>query len=344
MMQWLRRLASTRLTLLGMVLLAIGAGLSYGNPADVSAWVLIVPLLFLALNLLSAIITQPGINRRPGLLLFHLGLLSICILVAVGRLTYFEARVEVNQNSAFDLRAMQDVRQGPWHSGELDKVQFVQRGYTVEYRAGLVRGATRSHLLIPDGRGGWSPEVVGDDTPLIMEGYRIYTTFNKGFAAVLTWISEQGEAMTGTINMPSYPLFEYKQANSWVPPGSKDEIKFWLRLDTGYDLKADWMLDVAKTHGVLVVNNGEERVELQPGQGIDLPGGYLRYEALSTWMGYKIFYDPTLRWLFIAAMMTVFGLCLHYWNKFKHQPLTQTGKQSVEKAQDRKMNREVACR
>ncbi len=340
MMRWLRRLASTRLTLLGMALLAVGASLSYGNPAEVSAWVLIAPLLFLALNLLAAIITQPGINRRPGLLLFHLGLLSICVLTAIGQLTYFESRVEVTQDSVFELSAMQEVQQGPWHLGELGKVQFVQQGYTVEYRPGLVRGATRSHILLPDGKGGWKAEVVGDDTPLIIDGYRFYTTFNKGFAAVLTWITEQGEAMTGTIHMPSYPLFDYKQANSWLPPGSEEEIKFWLRLETDFDREADWLLDGAKTHAVLVVNDGDQRVELQPGQGIDLPGGHLRYEALSTWMGYKIFYDPTLKWLFIAAMITVFGLCLHYWSKFQDQPMDQPEDQSPEqlagKAQDRK--------
>ena len=335
MMKWLRRLASTRLTLLGMILLALGAGLSYDNPADVSAWILIGPLLFLALNLLAAIITQPGINRRPGLLIFHLGLLSICILAAIGRLTHFEARVEVSQDSAFDMATMEEVRYGPWHLGELDKVQFVQQAYTVEYRAGLTRGPTRSHLLIPDGQGGWQSEVVGDDTPLIIDGYRFYTTFNKGFAAVLTWIADQGDALTGTLHMPSYPLFDYKQANSWTPPGSQDEIKFWLRLETGIDKEADWLLDATKTTSVLVVNDGDKRVELQPGQGIDLPGGYLRYEALSTWMGYKIFYDPTLKWLFIAAVLAVFGLCMHYWSKFQHQPM-------AERERDAKMNNKVA--
>ncbi len=322
MMVWLRRLASTRLTLLGMALLAIGAGLSYGNPVEISAWVLTAPLLFLALNLFAAILTQPGINRRPGLLMFHIGLLSICILAAIGRLTHFEARVEVSQDSAFDMAAMEDVQIGPLHQGELDKIQFVQQAYTVEYRAGLVRGITRSHVLIPDKQGAWQPKVVGDDTPLIIDGYRFYTTFNKGFAAVLTWVTEQGDAMTGTLHMPSYPLFDYKQANSWTPPGSQDEIKFWLRLETGYDKEADWLLDGSKSDGVLVVNDGDQRIELQPGQGIELPGGYLRYEALSTWMGYKIFYDPTLTWLFIAAMLTVFGLCLHYWSKFQNQPMT----------------------
>ncbi|HHJ80821.1 MAG TPA: hypothetical protein ENJ65_04225, partial [Candidatus Tenderia electrophaga] len=265
MMRWLCRLASTRLTLFGMVLLAIGAGLSYDNPDHVSVWVLAGPLLLLALNLFAAILTQPGINRRPGLLMFHIGLLSICALAAIGRLTFYEARVEVSQNSAFDVTAVDEISQGLFHQGELSQVQFVQQGYTVEYRPGLVRGITRSYLQVSDGRGGWQPQVVGDDTPLIIDGYRFYTTFNKGFAAILTWTPDQGEAITGTLHMPSYPLFDYKQANSWTPPGSRDEIKFWLRLDTGMDRQADWLLDVRNTEAMLVVNNGEQRLELQPG-------------------------------------------------------------------------------
>ena len=324
MMGWICRLASTRLTLLGMVMLAIGAGLSYDNPADVSVWVLTGPLLLLALNLLAAILTQPGINRRPGLLMFHIGLLSICVLAAIGRLTFFEAHVEISQNSGFDVSAIDEVTHGIWHQGELDKLEFVQQGYTVEYRPGLVRGITRSHLQVSDGRGGWQSKVVGDDTPLIIDGYRFYTTFNKGFAAILTWIPDQGEAITGTLHMPSYPLFDYKQANSWAAPGSDEEIKFWLRLDTDLDRDADWLLDVRNTEAVLVVNNAGQRVELQAGQEIKLPGGKLRYEALSSWMGYKIFYDPTLMWLFIASMLTVLGLCLHYWDKFKHQSMATT--------------------
>lgn len=319
----LGRFASTRLTLVGMVLLAIGAGLSYDNPADVSVWVLNGPLAFLALNLFAAIMTQPGINRRPGLLMFHIGLLSICLLAGLGRLTFFEARIEIGEDSPFDPSAMREVSQGPWHMGDLDQVSFIQQNFSVEYRSGLVRGKTRSHVLVPDGRGGWQPQVVGDDTPLILEGYRFYSTFNKGFSAVLTWVADQGQPLTGSIHMPSYPLFEYRQDNRWTPPGAEQEIKFWLRLDTGYTLEEDWLLDGASASGILVVNDGEQRVELQPGEGIQLPGGYLRYEGLSTWMGYKIYYDPTLRWLFFAAMMTVFGLALHYWQKFSDQPLSR---------------------
>lgn len=319
----LRRLASTRLTLVGMAWLAIGAGVNYDNPMAASAasvWTLAAPLLFLALNLLAAIITQPGINRRPGLLVFHIGLFSICVLAAIGRLTFFEARFELGQGMPFAADLLTDVRHGPWHRNSLDHVHFVQGYYTVDYAPGLTRGPTRSQVMVPQAGGGWREQIIGDDTPLVLDSYRFYTSFNKGFAPVLTWQPEQGAPVTGTLNMPSYPLFEYKQDSEWAPPGGKP-IKFWLRLETGYTKEQSWVLDGRKARSVLVVNDGERRVELAPGESVSLPGGKLRYEQLSTWMGYKIFYDPTLYGLFVAAIVAVLGLAHHYWRKFASQPL-----------------------
>ena len=311
----LRPLASLRLTLAGMFLLAIGAGLSYNNPASTPVWVLVVPMALLACNLLAAIITNPRINRRGGLLTFHLALLGVVVLAAIGRLTHLEANVELLQGSAFSKTELFDDSRGPLHSGNLDRVQFVQGPYTVDYAAGMVRGLTRSQVQVPDGRGGWVTKVVGDDRPLILEGYRFYTSFNKGFAPILTWIPHEGPPQTGAVHMPSYPLFEFKQDNSWTPPGGP-EIKFWLRLDTGMDEKTAWVLDGSKARGLLVVNTGEQRLELQPGASAKLPGGELRYERLSTWMGYKVFYDPTLQWLFMVAVAGVLGMAAHFWQKF----------------------------
>lgn len=311
----LRPLASLRLTLVGMLLLAFGAALSYNNPATTSVWVLVAPMSLLAVNLLAAIITNPRINRRGGLLTFHLALLGVVVLAAIGRLTHLEAHIELLQDTAFASAELFDDSRGPWHSGRLDQVQFVQGPYTVDYAPGMVRGLTRSQVQVPDGRGGWEAKVVGDDRPLIMEGYRFYTSFNKGFAPILTWIPDQGAPQTGAVHMPSYPLFEFKQDNSWTPPGGP-EIKFWLRLTTGMDEKTAWVLDGSKARGVLVVNTGGQRLELQPGDSAKLPGGQLRYERLSTWMGYKIFYDPTLKWLFMVAMTGVLGMAAHFWRKF----------------------------
>ncbi len=321
MMNMGRGLGSTRLALVGMFLLAIGAALSYDNPAETPVWVLVVPLAFLAVNLLAAIATNPRINRRGGLLVFHLGLLAIIVLAGVGRLTHFDAQLEITEGTPFSPSDLTNLEKGPLHSGALQQLAFVQGSFTVDYSSGMVRGLTHSQVLIPDGQAnasgggqGWQTKVVGDDRPLILEGYRFYTTFNKGFAPILTWIPEQGEAISGTIHMPPYPLFEYKQDSSWTPPNGQ-EIKFWLRLKTGLREDAAWVLNGKTATGVLVVNTGEQRVELEPGQNVQLPGGNLRYDRLTTWMGYKVFYDPTLHWLFGAALIAITGLATHFWLK-----------------------------
>ncbi len=326
MFHMIRAVGSIRLALVGMLLLAVGAALSYDNPVATPIWVLVVPLAFLAVNLLAAIVTNPRINRRGGLLVFHLGLLAIIVLAGIGRLTHLDAQLEITEGTAFSPSDLTKLQQGPWHSGGLEQLTFVQGSFTVDYSPGMVRGLTHSQVLVPDNQtavpgdpSSWQTKVVGDDRPLILEGYRFYTTFNKGFAPVLTWMPDGGgAALSGTIHMPPYPLFEYKQDSSWTPPnetGDGKEIKFWLRLKTNLREDAAWVLDGKTATGVLVVNVGEQRVELEPGQSVRVPGGDLRYERLTTWMGYKVFYDPTLHWLFGAAIMAVLGLGTHFWRK-----------------------------
>jgi hypothetical protein len=320
MQSWLRRLASLKFTLVGMILLGAGAIASYGNPVDVSVWVLIVPLALLAVNLAAAIITNPRINRQPGLLLFHVCLLSTVILAGVGRLTHFDAHLEIAENQAFSQDLLLEVSRGPWHMGRLDKVQFIQGRYTVDYAPGLKRGLTHSEVFLPGSEGVAVPRDVGDDRPLVLERYRFYTTHNKGFAPILTWLPTQGEPITGRINMPSYPLFDYKQDNEWTPPGTQEKIKFWLQLQTGLTLDKDWVLDGRNSTGTLVVSTGDKRVELQAGEEVQLAQGRLRYENLTTWMGYRVFYDPTIQWLFWVTITGVLGLTHFFWTKLNLKP------------------------
>ncbi len=311
----LRRLASLKFTLVGMLLLAGGAMLSYGNPVDVSAWVLVVPLTLLALNLTAAIVTNPHINRQPGLLVFHVCLLATVLLVGVGRLTHLDAHVEMAQNEAFSKEALLEAEKGPWHAGDLDKVQFTQGIYTVDYAPNLKRGLTHSQVFLPASDGSVVEQDVGDDRPLILHRYRFYTTHNKGFAPILTWMPTRGEPITGRINMPSYPLYDYKQDNFWTPPGTDEKIKFWLQLHAGLTLENPWVLDGRNATGTLVVTSGDKRVELEAGDEVSLAHGRLRYESLTTWMGYRVFYDPTLQWLFWVTIAGVLGLTHFFWNK-----------------------------
>jgi len=311
----LKKFASLKITLTGMGLLAVGAMLSYGNPQGTSAWVLIVPMIILAFNLVAAIATNPRINQQPGLLVFHVSLLLILVLAAIGRLTHIDAHLELVTGTAFDPDKLLEIRAGPLHKGNIQDVHFVQGPFTVQYAAGLKRGLTHSHVKVEVRPGQWEDRIVGDDRPLLVQGYRFYTTFNKGFAPILTWTPNNGEPVTGAINMPSYPLFDYKQDNRWVPPNSTEEIKFWLQLDTGMDINKGWILDGAKSTGLLIVTTGDKRQEVKVGQSLALKNGVLRFDGLTTWMGYRLFYDPTIQWLFFVAIMGVLGLSHYFWKK-----------------------------
>lgn len=314
----LKKLASLRLTLVGLGLMVLVAMLVYDNPQAVSVWVLVVPMSFLAINLSAAIVSNQRINQQPGLLLFHVCLLALLILTGIGRLTHLDSHFEIMTGAEFEPQALQEIDVGPLHGGRLDQVKFIQGPYTVEYDAGLRRGLTHSFVRVFE-NGEWSEHEVGDDRPLILHNYRFYTTFNKGFSAVMTWIPDTGSPVIGAVNMPSYPLFEYKQDNSWTPPDGQP-IRFWLRLTTGLNEDEAWVLDASQAQGILVVNAGDTRHELKVGQQTALPGGQLRYDALTTWMGYRVFYDPTLVWLFVVAVVGVLGLSQYLWQKINLQP------------------------
>jgi hypothetical protein len=321
MLNIIRRLASLKITLVGMVMLVGGAIASYGNPMDVPVWVLVIPLMFLAVNLSSAILTNNRINHQPGLLVFHVALLSLVILAGIGRLTHLDAHTEIPIGTGFNAGNLLEVQRGIWHAGDLDKVSFIQGPFSVEYSPGMQRGLTFSHVMIQDNDGKWVEKVIGDDRVLVLHGYRFYTTHNKGFTTLLTWTPDNGKPITGTLNMPSYPLFEYKQDNHWTPPGGA-EIKFWLQVNAGLKEDQAWTLDARNSTAVLVVTSNDVRKELHVGESLKLPGGELKFQKLTMWMGYRIFYDPTIQWMFFVAVAGVLGLGQYFWHKMNLQPWT----------------------
>jgi len=306
-----------------MVLLIGGSMAIYGNPSDIPMWVLVIPLVFLAINLAAAIITNKRINHQPSLLVFHVCLLSLVIVAGIGRLTHLDAHIEIPIGTEFSADRMLEVRSGVWHSGNIDQVTFLQGPYTVQYAAGLQRGLTHSHVMVKDPNGQWNEKVIGDDRVLVIEDYRFYTTHNKGFTTLLTWTPEGSEPITGAVNMPSYPLFDYKQDNRWTPPGTQQEIKFWLQIDAGLTLEEAWTLDARNSTAVLVVTNNDIRQELRQGETVRLPGGELKFDKLTMWMGYRIFYDPTIQWMFYISVAGVVGLGFYFWQKINLQPWTE---------------------
>ncbi|MBK7898329.1 MAG: cytochrome c biogenesis protein ResB [Azonexus sp.] len=316
---WVSALGSLKLTLAILALLGITVVVTYLSEAR-PAWVVILPLAAAALNLAAAITSNGVFRRRLPLLVFHLCLLALILLVLAGRLTYLKGSTEVTEGTWFEGN-LTAFEAGPWHGDGYRRLRFANRGFSIAYEAGLRRGPTRNAVSYVDGEGRPREAVIGDQTPLVMAGYRFYTSHNKGFAPTFAWLPAGGaEAIVGSVHLPAYPLHEYRQAQSWTLPGSGQEV--WVQLvfeENPLDPDRAGEFRMPARHGV-VVRAGEGRWEVGPGAELALPGGKLRYLGLRAWMGYTVHYDPTLPWLLAAAVAAVLALAAHYREKFAERP------------------------
>jgi cytochrome c biogenesis protein len=303
----LQLLASTRLSsglfaLLGAVVLATHFS------GRVPGWSVAAPLALLALNLVAAMACHARL-RRGGLGLFHACLLGCLLLLAWGRLAHFEGRVEVAEGQDFDAAAVVQDSAGPWHDeAALAALRFRQGLFAVDYAPGVKRAGTRAQVLL-DGQ----TQVVGDDRPLVLQGFRFYTTHNKGFAPLLHWQPETGAPQTGHLHLPAWPLFDWRQQQHLALPGGP-ALDFWLHLDQALPERAAFTLVPQQQGATLVValaGPGAPRHELRPGQSLALPGGTLRFERLDGWMGWRIQRDPAMHALLLLASLGVLGLAAH---------------------------------
>lgn len=307
-MRMIAKAASLKLTFSGIAALIAGVLVTYLG-TDVSVLWLVGPLLLLAANLAAAIRVDPRINRRPGLLVFHVSLLAIVLLVVYGRLAGFHGRVELMENQRFNWEMLKNtVYSGPWHRARnLEKVSFTQGEISVDYAPDIYRLATRSEII----RNDVSSVTVGDSQPYSANGYEFYTTSNKGFSALVTWIPHGGKAVQGAVHFPSFPLNEWNQVNEWQPPQAPSPIKLELlgipRLDVsdGFTLNRDMVSQI--TLGL----PGAER-QLAVGEAAALNTGRLEFDGIYLWIGYEIRHEPATVWTFLAAAIGILALCWHF--------------------------------
>lgn len=327
MMRLLSLLGSLRLTLAGFVFLGAGILIAYFNESHTSPW-LTAALLLMAANLLAAILSRPYFRQQKPLLLFHLALLALIALIAVGRLSYFSGQVEVLSGTEFEGQ-LRIVEEGPWHIRGYDKLRFTNEGFTITYGEGLYRLPTRNQVSWTDGAGRTQQKVIGDDVPLVLDGYRFYTTPNKGFAMIFDWLQPGRQPVRGAVMLPSYPARALEQANEWHLPGKREPVWTMLQLDKDvlkYDEPGVFVLPEDYR---VIVRHGAERQELPAVRGgvtsdqprhVDFPEGRLVFVEMRSWMGYKVTRDPTLPWLLAVAGLAVFALGWHFWRKFAATP------------------------
>lgn len=311
-------LASLKLTLVILLLLGAGILVSYRGLVP-PTWALAGPLLGFALNLGAAVATNVAFRRQVWLLAFHFALIAIVLLVAAGRMSYLRGNVELSVGEAFAGR-LTAYDAGPWHWWRLDRVKFMNDGFNITYQPGPMRDRTTNRVRWIDDAGLEHVDVIGDQKPLVLHGYRIYTTFNKGFAPFFLWTPKDGVPQAGIVHLPSWPAHELKQAQEWVIPGT--QLTAWTMLqfdEVILDPERPSEFRPPKQHQ-LVVKVGSERRELKPGDRFELREGTLAYQGLHVWMGYTVFSDWTIPWLLAACVVAVLSIGTHFWQKFRSTP------------------------
>ena len=294
-----------------LALMALLAAVSFAQPTFP---VLGAVIGLLALNLVAALVVHPLLRRQLPLLVAHLALLALVALAGLGRLLALDGTFELTQGVPFDGRLL-DHDAGPLHRSRLHRLEFRHDGFEIEYAAGRRRGATRNAVTWTGEDGQPRSAVIGDHRPLVLDGHRIYTTSNKGFAPMLRWLPQRGEPVLGAVHLPGFPLHELRQSRDWALPDGR-EVWVGLQFDDNLiDPQTATRFRLPGEHR-LVVRQGDVRAELAPGQSVELAGGTLVYEGLRTWMGYRVAYDPTLPWLLAASLLTALALALHYTLKF----------------------------
>lgn len=309
-MPLLRRLAGGRLTVAGLALLGAGVAGIYGLDLP-PTWTLALPAGLLAVNLAAALGVNPGLRRSSGLLVFHTALLAFLVLLVAGRLTYLRGRVEVTQGSVF-TGALNEAVAGPLHPWHLPRAGFLQGPFEIPYRADGSRGDIASRVSWMDAAGRTRELTVSERRPLVLAGYRFAPTANKGFAAVFRWRPDAGAAQVGSVHFPAYPLNADLQSRDWsLPAGGGALFARLVMAEPPVPETGPGRFRLPDQHH-LVLRRGERRWELAPGDSVQLEGGELRYLKLGTWMGYSVFYDPTVPWLLACAVVGCLGLGAHY--------------------------------
>ena len=312
----LRKLASLRLTLLGMIMLAVLAVIGTRNAA-IGVGVTVIPLVILVVNLLAALLTNRSFRTQSGLLVFHIGLLLVFACIGLTVLLRYEGRAEVVQGGGFSAGQVETVEQGWWHDNRLAEIEFYQGEVQVDYLPGLNRQNTHSTLEYRAASGEMRRVTVGDTRTATIAGYQLAATFNKGFALLLQWTGADGETVLGAVHMPSFPEFDWNQVTTWsTPAGQQVELELDFAEPVSDD-RAAWIFGSTDIpYSVNVSGADGSQRSLRNGESIELGGGEVRNMGLAVWMGYRIEYLPFLPWMFVAAMLAIVGLCMHFASRY----------------------------
>ena len=209
-----------------------------------------------------------------------------------------------------------DEERGPWHGERLRALHFINDGLLTRYDENGVYRGTYNRIRWQGADGNWETAEIGDDRPLVLNGYRIFATVHRGLSPLFRWEPEQGVGELGTVQLADHREGDMPPSASWQLPGGPE---VWAQLAHAplerpvgrvqQNLRAGDL-----QHG-MVVRVGDDRWELRPGESVALPGGTLTYVELSAWMSYRLVYDPATPWLMATIVVAVVSLVAFYWRR-----------------------------
>jgi len=305
----LQALASPRLTVAFFVLMAAAAlGAAY-FPDRITALV-VTPLLLLLVNVGAALVTNARFRADLPLLLFHLALLAFLALLVAARLCYFDGGVKLSAGAVFNGDYV-SIKQGPLHGDAPARLRFANDGL-IEHAAPGGFPITYNQVRWWDAAGLPHMAEIGNDRPLLLDGYRIYATNFRGFEPVFDWQPHAGANEMGTVQLPYTFAGDFPEGTSVMLPGGTEA---WVQLMSAENMEMEGLRDnlgVQTLKHQLILRVQDQRYEMRPGSTVDLPGGRLTYAELNTWMGYRVTYDPTPPWLAASVLVGVVSLLWFY--------------------------------
>lgn len=305
-------IASPKLSAAFFLVAAAGAFWA-STPGRSATLAMVAPFSLLAINLLAAIATNRRFRTDLPLLVFHLALLAMVVTFVTARLTYFEGQATVTAGSDFEGEMLVE-ESGAFHANRINALRFTNLGFTENFPARGHYHATYNRVRWPATSGETHTAEIGDDVPLILNGYRVYTSRHRGFSPVFRWQKADGTDEWGTVQLRDKNGGDFAGANDWVLP---DGEKAWLMMDfavddndSGQRSRTNFGVDPQRHQVILRI--GDIRHILEPGDSVARPGGTLTYVRLGSWMGYRIVSDPTRPWLIGSVALAVMSLIWFY--------------------------------
>lgn len=315
-------LATPRLTVAFFLLLAAGS-LWVAQGGGNATLATVLPLSLLVVNLVASITTQARFRADLPLLLFHLALLVLVALLALARLIYFDGATILTAGTAFEGNLVKDAR-GPLHGDGVRALRFANEGFTENLPQHSKYRETYNRVRWWDGAGQSHVGEIGDDRPLVLDGYRIYATARRGFSPLFYWQPAAGEASYGTVQLPDSNVEGLGPVTAWPLP-SGPQVWVMLNLEATPQSRAGEQrsgLGESDIRHHLVLRIGQQRIALRPGDTVKIGGGKLSYVRLSSWMGYRIVKDPTEPWL-VATILVGIASLLWFYARLLRRPVGQ---------------------